>query len=79
MLVNKLHDGHFWLVLFKITLKKILLLFEVVEISSTWASFKFKKLSVQYKEALIFIAEELVEKDSYLEIKKIFKQLEKGV
>ena len=40
---------------------------------------KFKKLSVQYKEALIFIAEELVEKDSYLEIKKIFKQLEKGV
>lgn len=43
------------------------------------AKIKFKKLSVQYKEALMFIAEELLEKDSYSEIKKIFRQLEKGV
>lgn len=40
---------------------------------------KFKKLSAQYKEGLIFIAEELLGKDSYGEIKRIFKQLEKGV
>lgn len=40
---------------------------------------KFKKLSQQYKEALIFIAEELLGKEQYSEIKRIFKQLEKGV
>lgn len=40
---------------------------------------KFKKLSVQYKEALMFIAEELLGKNNYAEIKRIFKQLEKGV
>lgn len=40
---------------------------------------KFKKLSTQYKEGLIFIVEELLGKDSYAEIKRIFKQLEKGV
>lgn len=43
------------------------------------AKIKFKKLSMQYKEALMFIAEELLGKNSYSEIKKIFKQLEKGV
>ena len=40
---------------------------------------KFKKLSVQYKEALMFIAEEILGHSSYSEIKRIFKQLEKGV
>lgn len=40
---------------------------------------KFKKLSIQYKESLIYIAEEILGESSYTEIKKIFKQLEKGV
>lgn len=43
------------------------------------AKIKLKKLSVQYKEALMFIAEELLGQGSYTEIKKIFRQLEKGV
>lgn len=43
------------------------------------AKIKFKKLSAQYKEALIFIAEELLGEGSYSELKKIFKQLERGV
>ena len=40
---------------------------------------KFKKLSTQYKEALMYISEQLIEKTSYAELKKIFKQLEKDV
>lgn len=40
---------------------------------------KFKKLSAQYKESLMFIAEELLGKEGYSQIKKIFRQLEKGV
>lgn len=40
---------------------------------------KFKKLSTQYKEALIYIAEEILQEDNYNKIRKIFKQLEKGV
>lgn len=40
---------------------------------------KFKNLSEQYKEALIFITEQLLEKQKYAEIKKVFKQLEKGI
>lgn len=40
---------------------------------------KFRKLSAQYKESLMFIVEELLGKENYSEIKKIFKQLEKGV
>lgn len=40
---------------------------------------KFKKLSVQYKEALMYIAEEILGKEQYSEIKRIFKVLEKGV
>ncbi len=40
---------------------------------------KFKKLSTQYKEALIYIAEQISDKDDYSKIRKIFKQLEKGV
>jgi len=43
------------------------------------AKIKFKKLSLQYKEALMFIAEQLLGKEQYSEIKRIFKQLEKGV
>lgn len=40
---------------------------------------KFKNLSEQYKQALIYIAEQLLEKEKYPEIKRIFKQLEKAV
>ena len=40
---------------------------------------KFKKLSLQYKEALMYIAEELLGRENYSEIKRIFKLLEKGV
>lgn len=40
---------------------------------------KFKKLSSQYKEALIYIAENILGQAEYGEIKRIFKQLEKGV
>lgn len=40
---------------------------------------KFKKLSIQYKEALIYISEQLLGKEKYAEIKRIFKQLEKAV
>lgn len=43
------------------------------------AKIKFRKLSAQYKDALMFIAEELLGQSSYAEIKKIFRQLEKGV
>lgn len=40
---------------------------------------KFKKLSEQYKEALIYISEQILEQNEYAKMKKIFKQLEKGV
>lgn len=40
---------------------------------------KFKRLSTQYKEALIYIAEQILGENEYSKIKKIFKQLEKGV
>ena len=40
---------------------------------------KFKRLSQMYKESLIYIAEEITEKKDNLNIKKVFKQLEKGV
>ena len=40
---------------------------------------KFKKLSSQYKEALIFIAEQILDQNDYLKMKKVFKQLERGV
>lgn len=40
---------------------------------------KLKKLSGQYKEALIFIAQQILGQDEYAKMKKIFKQLEKGV
>ena len=40
---------------------------------------KFKKLSDQYKEALIYIVEQILNQDEYAKMKKIFKQLEKAV
>ena len=40
---------------------------------------KFKKLSEQYKEALIYIVEQILNQDEYAKMKKIFKQLERGV
>lgn len=43
------------------------------------AKIKFKKLSEQYKEALIYIVEQILDQDEYTTMKKIFKQLEKGV
>ena len=43
------------------------------------AKIKFKKLSDQYKEALIYIAEQILEQDEYSKMKKIFKQLERGI
>ncbi len=43
------------------------------------AKIKFKNLSEQYKEALMFISEQILEKEKYSEIKKIFRQLEKNV
>ena len=39
---------------------------------------KFKKLSSQYKEGIIFITQQILGKEQYSEVKKIFKQLEKG-
>ncbi len=43
------------------------------------AKIKFRKLSEQYKEALIYIVQEILEQDEYAKMKKIFKQLEKDV
>lgn len=43
------------------------------------AKIKFKKLSEQYKEALIYIVQQILEQDEYPKMKKIFKQLEKAV
>ena len=42
------------------------------------ARIKLKKLSSQYKEALMYIAEQILGKEQYSEIRKIFKLLEKG-
>ncbi len=40
---------------------------------------KFKKLSNQYKEALMYISGNILGQSDYNEMRKIFKQLEKGV
>lgn len=40
---------------------------------------KYKKLTEQYKEALIYMAEQILEDDDYSKLKKVFKQLEKNV
>ena len=43
------------------------------------AKIKFKKLSAQYKEALIYIVEQILDQNEYAKMKRIFKQLERGV
>ena len=43
------------------------------------AKIKFRRLSDQYKEALIYIVEQILDQDEYAKMKKIFKQLERGV
>lgn len=43
------------------------------------AKIKFKKLSAQYKEALIYIVEQILDQSEYAQVKRIFKQLERGV
>ncbi len=43
------------------------------------AKIKYKNLSSQYKESLLFIVQQITEKDEYSKLKRIFKQLEKGV
>ena len=43
------------------------------------AKIKFRRLSEQYKESLIYITEQILGQDEYAKIKKIFKQLEKDV
>lgn len=43
------------------------------------AKIRFKRLSDQYKEALIYMSERILGESEYNKIKKIFKQLEKGV
>ena len=40
---------------------------------------KYRKLSEQYKEGLIYIAEQILGQDEYSKLKKIFKQLERNV
>lgn len=40
---------------------------------------KFKKLSPQYKEGLIYISEQILEQDEYPKMKRIFKKLERGI
>ena len=40
---------------------------------------KFKKLSEQYKEAMIYIVEQILDQNEYAMMKRVFKQLEKNV
>lgn len=40
---------------------------------------KYKRLSNQYKEGLIYISQQILEDDNYAQFKKLFKQLEKNV
>lgn len=40
---------------------------------------KFRKLSEQYKEALIYIVQQILEQNEYQKMKKIFRQLERAV
>ena len=40
---------------------------------------KFRKLSEQYKEALIYIVEQILDQNEYQKMKKIFRQLERAV
>lgn len=43
------------------------------------AKIKFKGLSPQYKDALVYVVQEILSNESEATIKKAFKQLEKGV
>lgn len=43
------------------------------------AKIKYRKLTEQYKESLIYIAEEILGESEYSKLKKVFKQLEKNV
>ena len=40
---------------------------------------KFKKLSEQYKEAMIYIVEQILNQNEYAQMKRVFRQLEKNV
>lgn len=40
---------------------------------------KFKRLSVQYKEGLMYIASKILEKEELNQLKKAFKKIERGV
>ena len=40
---------------------------------------KFRKLSTQYKEGLDFIAQEILEQKNDTQIRKVIKDIEKGV
>ena len=40
---------------------------------------KFKKLSEQYKEAMIYIVEQILDQNEYAMMKRVFKQLERNV
>ena len=40
---------------------------------------KFKHLSTQYKEGLLYIAEEILGHENYNALRKTFKKIEKGV
>lgn len=52
---------------------------DVIAENQRVAKIKYKNLSTQYKESLLYIVTQITEKDEYSKLKKIFKQLEKGV
>lgn len=52
---------------------------EVITENQRVAKIKFKRLSSQYKESLMYISEQILGTDEYTAIKKIFRQLERGV
>ena len=43
------------------------------------AKIKYRKLSDQFKESLIYIVQQILDQDEYSKMKKIFRQLEKDV
>ena len=40
---------------------------------------KFKKLTKQYKDGLMYIAEDILNGENVMNLNKVFKQLEKGI
>ncbi len=44
-----------------------------------WQKIKFKKLSIQYKDGLAYIAEEILGDISDMQVRRIIKNIEKGV